>query len=340
MTHENTQKKSLVLLSERDREQVEAMLRQNPVVWRKFQQLTEKLQEELMSFAMGNCGLKISYDPFFKMVFNPEIHRERLSRMLSCIMGQRVIVKRALPNESNRITAEDSLLIMDVLTELESGELVNVEIQKIGYAFPGERAACYSSDLLLRQYSRVKGRAGRRFSYRELRNVYTIVLIEKSSLEFHRTQEQYIHYSNQVFNTGLELNLLQKYIFISLDVFQEMSYTLNRELDAWLLFLSSDKPDDMIRIIEKYPCFKELYREIAEFQTKPEELVNMYSDALEIMDKNTVQYMIDEQQQEIERQRKLVAEKEELLQKQSAEIARLKKQLERNSSDRSAHLLR
>ena len=66
----------------------------------------------------------------------------------------------------------------------------------------------------------------------------------------------------------------------------------------------------------------------------------MYSDALEIMDKNTVQYMIDEQQQEIERQRKLVAEKEELLQKQSAEIARLKKQLERNSSDRSAHLLR
>lgn len=77
----------------------------------------------------------------------------------------------------------------------------------------------------------------------------------------------------------------------------------------------------MIRIIDQYPIFRELYEEIAEFQTKPEELVGMYSDALEIMDKNTFQYMIDEQQQEIERQRKLVEEKD-------AEISRLMKLLE------------
>ncbi len=56
-----------------------------------------------------------------------------------CIMKQRVTVKQVLSPESNRISAEGSLLIMDVLAELESGELVNIEIQRIGYAFPGER---------------------------------------------------------------------------------------------------------------------------------------------------------------------------------------------------------
>ena len=129
--------------------------------------------------------------------------------------------------------------------------------------------------------------------------------------------------------------LLQKYIFIALDVFLEIAYTLDTELEAWLLFLSSDKPEDMIRIIDQYPIFRELYEEIAEFQTKPEELVGMYSDALEIMDKNTVQYMIDEQQQEIERQKKLVGEKELRLQEQDThikekeeEIIRLRKLLE------------
>ena len=41
--------------------------------------------------------------------------------------------------------------------EEQQNSLANVEVQKIGYSFPGQRSACYSSDLLLRQYKRVKG---------------------------------------------------------------------------------------------------------------------------------------------------------------------------------------
>ena len=37
---------------------------------------------------------------------------------------------------------------MDILVRFEDGTYCNVEVQKIGYAFPGERSACYSSDLL------------------------------------------------------------------------------------------------------------------------------------------------------------------------------------------------
>lgn len=130
-------------LMKRSREEAVAMLRQKTSLWGQFQELPEALREELLSFAMGNSGLKVCYDPIFKMVFDPEIHKERLSGMLSCIMGQSVTVKRALPSESSRITADGSLLIMDILTEPENGE----------------RAACYSSDLMLRQYSRGKSRS-------------------------------------------------------------------------------------------------------------------------------------------------------------------------------------
>ncbi len=31
------------------------------------------------------------------------------------------------------------------------------EMQKVGYLFPGQRSACYSADLLLRQYKRIRG---------------------------------------------------------------------------------------------------------------------------------------------------------------------------------------
>ena len=59
--------------------------------------------------------------------------------------------------DSMRIADETSLLITDIVVELEDGSIANVEMQKIGYLFPGQRCACYSADLLLRQYKWVWG---------------------------------------------------------------------------------------------------------------------------------------------------------------------------------------
>lgn len=68
---------------------------------------------------------------------------------------------------------------------------------------------------------------------------------------------------------------------------------------AWLTFLSSDKPDDMLQLVAEYPEFREYYQDIMKFRTKPEELINMFSEALIQMDKNTVQYMIEGQQERV-----------------------------------------
>lgn len=294
------------------REEVLQMLKQNPVVYARFLELTEDFQEDLIAFCMGNKGLKTTWDPVFKEIFNPEVHTERLSDLLSAILKHKVTVKRALPNESSRLTAEGSLLIMDILVELESGGLANVEMQRIGYRFPGERGACYSADLVLRQYARVKSEQKKNFTYRDMKKVYTIVLMDESGKEFHEKKEYYRHHARQVFDTNLNLELLQEYIYIPfdkfLDIYRKNNHNISEELEAWLLFLASDNPADIVRLTEEWPMFRELYAEIAAFQQRPEELVNMYSKALEIMDRNTVQYMIEEQKKEIEEQAKLLAE--------------------------------
>ena len=124
-----------------------------------------------------------------------------------------------LPGDSTRLADEQSLLIMDILVELEDTSLANVEVQKIGYSFPGQRRACYSSDLLLRQYKRVKGEKKKAFSYKDIKSVYTIVFFETSIKEFHEYPQNYIHKFKQQSDTGLELELLQKYVFIPLDIF-------------------------------------------------------------------------------------------------------------------------
>ncbi len=72
------------------------------------------------------------------------------------LLGQEVRILYVLPNDSTRIADESTLLITDIVVELEDSTLANLEVQKIGYLFTGQRSACYSSDMLLRQYKRVR----------------------------------------------------------------------------------------------------------------------------------------------------------------------------------------
>ena len=145
------------------------------------------------------------------------------------------------------------------------------------------------------------------------KKVYTIVLIQKSTKEFWACPEDYLHYAKQQFNTCLELDLLQEYLLIPLDIFMEKHHNIDSKLDAWLYFIASDQLDDVCRVVEKYPEFWELYEEVFRFRFQKEELISMYSDALRILDENTVQYMVEEQKEVIEAQKRRLEEKDRAL---------------------------
>ena len=194
---------------------------------------------------------------------------------------------------------------MDILVKLEDGSYCNIEVQKIGYAFPGERAACYSADLLLRQYKTARSKKKEKFTYKDVKNVYTIVLIDKSTGDFHDFQEVYKHNFQQQSDTGLEMNLLQKYVFIPLDLFRNnmQNKGIRNKMDAWLAFLSMDDPDMIIQLITEYPEFKAMYQQVYEICRNVEALIGIFSEELRIMDRNTVKYMVDQMQEEIDSQR-------------------------------------
>ena len=309
----------------REREDIEREIRENPKLLEKYREWDEEQQEEFLDYCTGVKGVKILYDAFFKEIMNPENTPERLNELLSLLLGQSVTIKRVLPGDSTRLADEQSLLIMDILVELADTSLANVEVQKIGYRFPGQRSACYSSDLLLRQYKRVKGEKKKAFSYKDIKSVYTIVFFETSIKEFHEYPQNYIHKFKQQSDTGLELELLQKYVFIPLDIFRTIYHnnvksngknSANRrwnKTEAWLTFLSTDEPEIIIELIRQYPEFKEMYEEIYVMCQNVEKVMEMFSKELIQLDRNTVQYMIDEMQETIDVQKeKIDTQKEEL----------------------------
>ena len=88
---------------------------------------------------------------------------------------------------------------------------------------------------------------------------------------------------------------------------------IQNRLDAWLAFLGSDDPEIIIDIIERYPDFKEMYQQVYDICRNIEEVMGMFSKELLEMDRNTVELMIDEMQDEIKQQKETIQEKDDAL---------------------------
>ena len=310
-------------------------LRENKELWQTFCTWEEKHQKEYLDICTGVKGLKLLYDTYFKAVMNPDTRPERLNDFLSEILGRKIKILKVLPNESARIASESSLLIMDIVVQFEDGSIANVEVQKVGYLFPGQRCACYSSDLLLRQYKRIRLELGKSFTYKEIQKVYTIVLFEKSSAAFHKfSDEIYIHHFEQKSDTGMEMDLLQEYTFICLDIFNGIIHNEGREIESrleeWLVFLSQDDPDMIIKLLNRDPVFQRIYEEVYTICLNTERMMNMFSKELEILDRNTVKLMVDEMIEEHAQQMAEIAEERKQL---KADAEKIKADAEKTKAD-------
>lgn len=145
-----------------------------------------------------------------------------------------------------------------------------------------------------------------------MKKVYTIVLFETSISAFHMEPPGYIHYGKTTFDTGLKIELLQEYCLIALDEFRKYPYPKDRsEQTAWLSLLTTED-------------IKEA-----------EELLDMYSEALRILDRNTVRYMIEEQQKELEQKKEEINQQKAIIKDQQKEIEELKSQSEQLKRDNS-----
>lgn len=288
----------------REREEVMAEIRKKKLAYANFRSWPEERQDEFLDICTGVKGLKLLYDGFFKEVMNPEYVPERLGDFLSCMLNQKVKVVKVIPTDSTRLANESALLAMDIVVELADGSLANVEMQRIGYMFPGQRSACYSADLLLRQYKRIRGNR-EEFDYRDVKNVYTIVLFEKSPRAFHAFPGTYYHFFEQKSNTGLQMELLQKYLFIPLDIFKKNQHNKDRnnKRDAWLTLFSSDDPDIIMELLDDYPEFKDIYKEGYQICLNVEKVMEMFSEELYILDRNTEKFMFEEMQRELDEMR-------------------------------------
>ncbi|MCM1461028.1 MAG: hypothetical protein NC088_12955 [Bacteroides sp.] len=122
-------------------------------------------------------------------------------------------------------------------------------------------------------------------------------------------------------------------IFIPLDIFKGKLYLkgIESKLDAWLSFLACDDPAIIAKLIGEYPEFKKLYEDAYYICQNVERVMNMFSEELRLMDRNTVQLMIDEQQAEIDEKNATIDEQNITINEQNTTIGNLLADVDRQA---------
>ena len=94
-----------------------------------------------------------------------------------------------------------------------------------------------------------------------------------------------------------------------------------------MTFFCRDEPEMIIKLIEQYPDFKEMYEDVYELCRNMEGIMQIFSKELLEMDRNTVKFMIDEMQEELEKQNQQLREKDEEIAVMKRQVKELEKML-------------
>lgn len=98
------------------------------------------------------------------------------------------------------------------------------------------------------------------------------------------------------------------------------------------MFLSVDDPEMIVELLERYPRFQPMYEEIYEMCRSTERVMGMFSKELKELDDNTVEFMIDELQEMVDKERARADRAENL----ANEIQRKYEELLRQSSQQTS----
>ena len=71
-------------------EEALSLIKSEPEAYERFQNFATDEQKKILAFIQGQRGLKITYDPFFRKIFSPKFHPERLESFLSELLQQKV----------------------------------------------------------------------------------------------------------------------------------------------------------------------------------------------------------------------------------------------------------
>ena len=95
---------------------------------------------------------------------------------------------------------------------------------------------------------------------------------------------------------------------------------IQSKLEAWFTFLAIDDIEMIIQLIDEHPEFRVMYEDVYNICQNVERVMEMFSKELQKLDRNTVQYMIDDMQDTIDAQQNTIQDQQSTIQDQEEKL--------------------
>ncbi len=298
------------------------------------------LYENFIKCITGKKTLPLMYDSVFKKIFDFKTHPDRLTSLLTSILGFDVKIVDVLNNTKN-ISEKTPGVIFDIVVEMEYDSLANLEAQKNPYDFTGNRFSFYSAELVNYMKCHLKSKYRKEFDYNKAGKAYTIVIFEKTTSEFKKPSlnKRFLFHGKFKFDEDIEMYTIQELYIVALDVFKNNDYSVDiesiksgemtedefkkcctYELSIWLKLFCLQSEEELLELAGKYPWIQEILVELIEFMQDPEEALTMFSSILAETDRISIEH-------DNEKLREMIAQKDNVIEEKDNVIAQQDKKI-------------
>ena len=201
--------------------------------------------------------LKPKVDVVFRSLFRKE-NKHLTEALISDILGEKVKVRTTdKDRETVKKTAKDKLGVLDLRTELEGGDLCNIEIQLVEHKYEKERFLLYWADSYSNQLERGD-------LYDKLRRTIGIIIIDHELQELKGIEELGTKWQIRDEKTGKRMltNHLEIVIIEIPKALRIYKKNLNNKISQWMVFFDNPNRKEVSQIMENNEKIKEAVEEL------------------------------------------------------------------------------
>ena len=178
-------------------------------------------------------------DIVFKMLFGDKRNEEILIAFLETILEKKIQRINLLNPMTKQLTKDDKLSILDVKAELESGEIIDIEMQVRNLPEMRHRITYYSAGMITEQLGKGK-------DYLEIKPAISIIIVAESlileSKKCHNVFSMLEKDEKFSFNDLQEIHILD---------LSRIKNERNETLSDWLNFINSEKEEEFMAVAQK-----------------------------------------------------------------------------------------
>ena len=178
-------------------------------------------------------------DFLFKKLFGEENDQELLIGFLNAILNEDIVNLIIEKEKLDRLYPEEKLGVLDIKAKTSTGEKINIEVQLLDQKNMVPRTLFYWSKLFVEGFE-----AGGH--YKMLQKTVTINILGFKLAELFG-ESFHTSFTLQEVQSKRSLTDLLEIHFIEFPKFEEISYDLNNPLHRWLLFLTDDIPQNLLK---------------------------------------------------------------------------------------------